>query len=292
MFYYAIPSTTSVNLSLDLSNPLLGPSEAPSFVPVLMGASFAFGVSGSGADELIAPYAQAFGNPEASAYILSMEQPASDQFFEEPFSLSVDIQPPAELTDFSSLNIPFEVGAFADLQLETLSGELVLNPSGVIDAAQAVDPAMLGGLEALAIPVDADGSDSWGDLGGLDPFGSPTYPAQLVDESQGLFGNVDLSTTISSLDPINFPELGDGLGGAYSLAQDPFAPASLGAINALVPLEFDPIDNIDARGFIPLQVNFGIADASFAVGDPNQLPGNAETIAYPFNFDQPINSQN
>lgn len=289
MYYDAIPSTTSVNLSLGLSSSFSGSSEATSFVPTLMGASFAFGVSGSGADEPIAPYARAFGNPEASAYSLSLEQPASDQFFEEPFSLSVDIPPPAELTDFSSLNIPFEVGAFADPQTESLPGELLLDLSGVIDAAQVVDPAMLGGLEALAIPVVADVSDSWLDLGGVEAFVSPTYSAQLVDESQGLFGNVDLPTTISSLDPINFPEL--GAGGAYGLGQDPFAPGSLGAIDALVPLQFDSIDNIDARGFNPLQVNFGIADVSFAAGGPSPLPGGADTVAYPFSLDQSINSQ-
>ena len=60
----------------------------------------------------------------------------------------------------------------------------------------------------------------------------------------------------------------------------------------MVPLQFDPIDNIDARGFNPLQVNFGIADASFAAGGPSPLPGGADTIAYPFNLDQSINSQN
>ena len=289
MYYDAIPSTTSVNLSLGLSNSFSGSSEATSFVPTLMGASFAFGVSGSGADEPIAPYARAFGNPEASAYSLSLEQPASDQFFEEPFSLSVDIPPPAELTDFSSLNIPFEVGAFADPQTDSLPGELLLDLSGVIDAAQVVDPAMLGGLEALAIPVVADVSDSWLDLGGVEAFVSPTYSAQLVDESQGLFGNVDLPTTISSLDPINFPEL--GAGGAYGLGQDPFAPGSLGAIDALVPLQFDPIDNIDARGFNPLQVNFGIADVSFAAGGLSPLPGGSDSVAYPFSLDQSINSQ-
>ena len=292
MYYDAIPSTTSVNLSLGLSSSFSGSSEATSFVPTLMGASFAFGVSGSGADEPIAPYARAFGNPEASAYSLSLEQPASDQFFEEPFSLSVDIPPPAELTDFSSLNIPFEVGAFADPQTESLPGELLLDLSGVIDAAQVVDPAMLGGLEALAIPVVADVSDSWLDLGGVEAFVSPTYSAQLVDESQGLLGNVDLPTTISSLDPINFPELGAGLAGAYGLGQDPFATGSLGSIDALVPLQFDPIDNIDARGFNPLQVNFGIADASFPAGGPSPLPGGADSIAYPFSLDQSINSQN
>ena len=258
-------------------------------MPTLMGASFAFGVSGSGADEPIAPYARAFGNSEASAYSLSLEQPASDQFFEEPFSLSVDIPPPAELTDFSSLNIPFEVGAFADPQTESLPGELLLDLSGVIDAAQVVDPAMLGGLEALAIPVVADVSDSWLDLGGVEAFVSPTYSAQLVDESQGLFGNVDLPTTISSLDPINFPEL--GAGGAYGLGQDPFAPGSLGAIDALVPLQFDSIDNIDARGFNPLQVDFGIADVSFAAGGLSHLPGGSDSVAYPFSLDQSINSQ-
>jgi hypothetical protein len=289
MYYDAIPSTTSVNLSLGLSSSFSGSSEATSFVPTLMGASFAFGVSGSGADEPIAPYARAFGNPEASAYSLSLEQPASDQFFEEPFSLSVDIPPPAELTDFSSLNIPFEVGAFADPQTESLPGELLLDLSGVIDAAQVVDPAMLVGLEALAIPVVADVSDSWLDLGGVEAFASPSYSAQLVDESEGLFGNVDLPTTISSLDPTNFPEL--GAGGAYRLGQDPFAPGSLGAIDALVPLQFDSIDNIDARGFNPLQVNFGIADVSFAAGGLSPLPGGADTVAYPFSLDQSINSQ-
>ena len=294
MYYEAIPSSTSVNLSLSLSNPFSGSSEAPSFVPTLMGASFAFGVSGSGADEPITPYAQAFGNPEASAYSLSLEQPASDQFFEEPFSLSVDIPPPAELTDFSSLNIPFEVGAFADPQSETLPGDLFLDLSGVIDAAQVVDPAMLGGLEALAVPMVADVSDSWLDLGGVELFASPTYSSQPVQESQGLFGNVDLASAISSVDPINFPELGAGLGlaGAYGLGQDPLGSASLGGIDALVPLQFDSIDNIDSRGFNPLQVNFGIADAPFAVGAPSPLPGTAETIPYPFNLNQPTNTQN
>jgi hypothetical protein len=289
MYYFAVPGTTNVNISL--SNSFSGSSEAPSFVPALMGDSFSFGVSGLKTDELIAPYAQAFGNPEASAYNLLKEQPASNQFSEEPFSLSVEIPSPAELTDFSSLNIPFEVGSFVELQPETLPGELLLDLSGVI-STQAVDPAMLGGLEALAIPVVADVSDSWLDLGGVEAFVSPTYSAQLVDVSQGLFGNVDLPTTISSLDPINFPELGAGLAGAYGLDQDPFATGSLGSIDALVPLQFDPIDNIDARGFNPLQVNFGIADASFSAGAPSPLPGTAETIPYPFNLDQPINSQN
>jgi hypothetical protein len=168
----------------------------------------------------------------------------------------------------------------------------LLDLSGVIDAAQVVDPAMLGGLEALAIPVVGDVSDSWLDLGGVEAFASPTYSGQLVDESEGLSGNVDLATTISSLDPINFPELGVGLGDAYGLAQDPFAPGSLGSIDALVPLQFDPIDNIDARGFNPLQVNFGIADSSLAAGGPSPLPGGAETMAYPLNLDQSLNSQN
>ena len=37
MYYDAIPATTSVNLSLGLSNPFSGSSEATSFVPTLMG---------------------------------------------------------------------------------------------------------------------------------------------------------------------------------------------------------------------------------------------------------------
>jgi len=281
MYYVAVPGTTNVNISL--SNSFSGSSEAPSFVPALMGDSFSFGVSGLKTDEPIAPYAQAFGNPEASAYNLLMEQPASNQFSEEPFSLSVEIPSPAELTDFSSLNIPFEVGSFVELQPETLPGELLLDLSGVI-STQAVDPAMLGGLEALAIPVVDDLSDSWLDSSGIEPFAS-TYSSQLVDESQGFFGNVDLATTISSIDPINFPELGAGIGDAYGLAQDPFAPVSFGAIDALVPLQLNPIENINVGGLNPLQINIGVIDTSFSSSGNSPLPGDAETIAYPINLD-------
>lgn len=271
MYYVAVPGTTNVNISL--SNSFSGSSKAPSFVPALMGDSFSFGVSGLKTDESISPYAQAFGNPEASTYNLLMEQPASNQFSEEPFSLSVEIPSPAELTDFSSLNIPFEVGSSVELQPETLPGELLLDLSGVI-STQAVDPAMLGGLVALAIPVVDDLSDSWLDSSGIEPFAS-TYSSQLVDESQGFFGNVDLPTTISSIDPINFPELGAGIGGAYGLEQDPFATVSFGAIDALVPLQLNP-----------LQINIGVIDTSFSSGGHSSLPGVAETIVYPINLDQ------
>ena len=271
MYYVAVPGTTNVNISLSKS--FSGSSEAPSFVPALMGDSFSFGVSGLKADEPIAPYAQAFGNPEASTYNLLMEQPASNQFSEEPFSLSVEIPSPAELTDFSSLNIPFEVGSSVELQQETLPGELLLDLSGVV-STQAVDPAMLGGLVAQAIPVPDDLSDSWLDSGSVEPFDS-TYSSQLVDESKGFFGNVDLPTTISSIEPINFPELGAGIGGAYGLEQDPFAPVSFGAIDALVPLELNPI-----------QINIGVIDTSFSSGGHSSLPGVAETIVYPINLDQ------
>lgn len=270
MYYVAVPGSTNVNISL--SNSFSGSSEAPSFVPALMGDSFSFGVSGLKTDEPIAPYAQAFGNPEASTYNLLMEQPASNQFSEEPFSLSVVIPSPAEPTDFSSLNIPFEVGSSFELQPETLPGELLLDLSGVI-STQAVDPAMLEGLVALAIPVVDDLSDSWLNSSGIELL--TTYSSQLVDEPQGFFGNVDLPTTISSIDPINFPELGAGIGGAYGIEQDPFAPVSFGAIDALVPLQLSP-----------LQINIGVIDTSFSSSNHSSLNGDAETIVYPISLDQ------